>query len=310
MKGISHPLTARLETANPSWGGKMNSMSVIDKESPIPYYLQLREALRERIRHGEWKPGDQLPGESESCQMFDVSRTVIRQALQELISEGLIVRKKGKGTFVAEPKIGESLVQRLTGFHQDMAERGYTPISRVLRQRTVPADQKVAHYLNLAPGTLVIEVERLRFIEGEPIVLVTTFLPYDACPRLAQLDLTHQSLYQFLENECGLLIVRGRRTIEAVPANEYAAELLQVEKEAPLILLDSVSYLADGTPIEYYRALHRGDRARFEVELIRIREQGGMREVLAGEVVDLPPSNDLAWDRDAGTLAATTQLPM
>jgi GntR family transcriptional regulator len=282
----------------------MGNTKLIDKENPIPYYVQLKDALREKIERGEWKPGDQLPGELELGQMFDVSRTVIRQALQELTSEGLIVRKKGKGTFVAEPKIGESLVQKLTGFYQDMAERGYTPVSRVLKQRVMPADQKVAHYLNLAPGTPVIEIERLRFIEGEPIVLVTTYLPHDACARLLQVDLTHQSLYKFLEDECGLLIARGRRTIEAVPANKYEAELLRVEIKAPLILLDSISYLANGTPIEYYHALHRGDRARFEVELIRFREQGRVREVLAGEMVNLPPSNELAWDGGAGTRAA------
>jgi len=287
----------------------MNDIGAVDKENPIPYYLQLKEALRERIRRGDWKPGDQLPGEMELCQMFDVSRTVIRQTFQELTSEGLIVRRKGKGTFVAEPKIGESLVQRLTGFYQDMTEQGYTPVSRVLKQRIIPADQKVADYLSLALGTEVIEIERLRFIADEPIVLVTTFLPYSACPKLAHADLTGQSLYQFLENECGLVIARGRRTIEAVPANKHEAELLQVEIKAPLILLDSVSYLADGTPIEYYRALHRGNRARFEVELIRIREQGGVREVLAGEMVGLPPSIELAWDGGAGTLAATTKQP-
>lgn len=286
----------------------MNDIGVVDKHNPIPYYVQLKEALRERIRRGDWKPGDRLPGEMELCQTFDVSRTVIRQAFQELTSEGLIVRRKGKGTFVAERKIGERLIQRLTGFHQDMLDQGYTPVSRVLKQRVVPANQKVADYLSLALGAPVIEIERLRFVGEEPIVLVTTYVPYSACPKLAQADLTDRSLYQFLEDECGLVIARGRRTIEAVPANKHEAELLQVEIKAPLILLDSVSYLADGTPIEYYHALHRGNRARFEVELIRIREQGDARKVLAEEMVGLPPSIELAWGGGAGTRAATTKI--
>ncbi len=265
----------------------------IKRDSFIPYYVQVKEALRERIEQGGWKPGDQLPGELELCQLFDVSRTVIRQALKELTYEGLIVREQGKGTFVAEPKISESLVQKLTGFYQDMVEQGHTPITKVLKQIVGPASPKVATYLGLEPDTPVIEIDRLRFIQDESIVLVTTYLPYHLCPELAKVDLSHQSLYAFLEKQCGLVIARGHRTIEAGLANEYEARLLQIEKGAPLIILDSVSYLNDGTPIEYYHALHRGDRSRFEVELVRIREQGRAREALGGEAVELPRSNHL-----------------
>jgi len=271
----------------------------IDRSSPIPYYVQLKEALRGPIEGGLWKPGDKIPGEVELSRLFDVSRTVVLQALNELGHEGLITRVKGKGTFISEPKISESLVQKLTGFYQDMIDRGHNPVSKVLKQEVMPASTKVAGYLRLTPGTQVIDIERLRFIQDEPIVLVTTFLPYSLCPKLADADLSNQSLYAFLEEECGLVIARGRRMIEAVPANEYEARLLQVKKGAPLILLDSVSYLKDDTPIEYYHALHRGDRSRFEVELVRIREQGRDRRAMAGETWDLPPSNDVVMGRDA-----------
>jgi GntR family transcriptional regulator len=89
---------------------------MINHSSPIPYYIQVIEALTDRSSRGEWRVGDQLPGEQVFCEMFDVSRTVIRQALQSLMQEGLIIRRKGRGTFIAEPKISESLAQRLTGF--------------------------------------------------------------------------------------------------------------------------------------------------------------------------------------------------
>lgn len=244
----------------------------IDRTSPVPYYAQVKGALRERIEHNDYKPGEQLPGEPELCMMFDVSRTVIRQALADLLHDGLIIKKKGKGTFVAEPKITERLVQELTGFYQDMASRGSPPFSQVLKQISVPADSKVAGFLKLQPGTPVIEIERLRFVADEPIVLVTTYLPTALCPALLDVNLIHQSLYAVLEKDFGLVIARGHRTLEAVPANPYEAELLRVEKQAPLMLLESVSYLSNGTPIEYYHALHRGDRSRFEAELIRVRE--------------------------------------
>ncbi len=244
----------------------------IDHNSHVPYYAQVEEALRERIERNEWKAGDQLPGEPELCVLFDVSRTVIRQALSELLHDGLILRAKGKGTFVAEPKIVENLAQKLTGFYQDMADRGCPPVSRVLKQFVVPASQKVAAFLQVEPGTPVIEIERVRFVREEPIVLVTTYLPYARCPGLLTADLMHQSLYRLMEQELGLTIARGHRTLEAVTANRYEADLLQIEPGAPLMLLDSVSYLEDGSPIEYYHALHRGDRSRFEAELIRIHD--------------------------------------
>lgn len=267
--------------------------SAIDRSSPVPYYVQIKEALRENIDHGLWSRGDQIPGEPELCERFGVSRTVVRQALKELTYEGLLVREKGKGTFVAEPKISESLVQRLTGFYQDMVERGHRPETVVMRQELVPVSAKVATFLLLEPGTPVIHIDRLRSVDGTPIVLVSTYLPHNLCAGLLDADLSDQSLYEFVEKECGLTLAYGRRTIGAVPASEYEAKLLKVDKGAPLILLDSVSYLADGSPVEYYRALHRGDRSQFEVELVRIQEQGDRRRVLGAIPADLPRSNTL-----------------
>ena len=252
----------------------------VDRASYVPFYIQVMDALKEAIEDGGLKPGDQLPGEPELCRLFDVSRTVIRQALKELEFEGLILREKGKGTFVAEPKIDESLFQELTGFYQDMTARGHRLVSEVLKQQIVPAGKRVAAYLQIDPTTSVIQIDRLRFVDDEPIVLVTTYLPILLCPTLIDVDLRARSLYSFLEDEYQIVIVRGHRTLEAVPANEYEAELLQVSKGAPLIMLDSVSYLADGTPIEYYHALHRGDRSRFEVELIRYGDQAEAEEKL------------------------------
>lgn len=273
---------------------------VINRRSPVPYYIQLKEAIREKIEHEEWKSGDQIPSEPELCETFGVSRTVIRQALKDLEYESLIVRVKGKGTFVAEPKIIESLVQKLTGFHQDMEDRGYQPVSKVLKQEVVPANRNVANYLRLEVGALVVEIQRVRYVQEEPIVFVTTYLPYSSCSKLLQADLTRQSLYRFIEEECGLIIARGRRVIEAVAANEMEANFLNVEQGAPLIMLDSVSYQADETPIEYYHALHRGDRSRFEVELVRIRE---LRKVKDSSILErvfrseqLPSGNGVGFD--------------
>jgi GntR family transcriptional regulator len=243
---------------------------LIDHNSPIPYYVQVKEVLQDRIIRGDSPVGSQIPSEAELCELFEVSRTVIRQALQALMLEGLIIRRKGKGTFVAKPKISENLAQQLTGFYDDMVSQGYTPISRVLKQEVVEASAKVAATLELPPGSKVIEITRLRLVQDEPLVLVTTYLPYALCPELLHADLPHQSLYAFLRTHCNVTIMRGRRILEAVQANEYEADLLNIKKGTPLIMLESISYSDDGTPVEYYHALHRADRLRFEVELMRV----------------------------------------
>lgn len=263
----------------------------INRSSAIPYYVQVRDTIQARIHAGVWQPGDQLPGEPELCRIFAVSRTVIRQALNDLVNKGFLIREKGKGTFVAQPKIRESLVQKLTGFYQDMVEQGHVPTAQILRQESIPASQKVASYLQISLGTPVITIERLRFVQEIPIQLVTTYIPFSLCPALLDEDLSHQSLYAFLEKTCGVFIARGRRSIEAVPANEHEARLLHVQRGAPLILLDSVSFSSDGNAVEYYHALHRGDRTRFEVELIRVMGHRDRDEVLAPEYGNFPPGS-------------------
>lgn len=244
----------------------------INFESHLPYYIQLIDILNEKVQDGTWTPGDQIPGEQELCELYSVSRTVVRQALRELELDGVITRRKGKGTFIAPPKISEGLVQKLTGFFQDMAERGIRSSTRVLHQEVVPASEKVARFLTIPLGEKVVDLLRLRSINDEPIQLVTSYVPLAICPGLATVDLTNRSLYEYMETECGVFIAKGRRIVEAVLANESEAALLGIERGAPLLMLDSMSFSETGQVIEYYHALHRGDRSRFEVELVRTRQ--------------------------------------
>lgn len=260
----------------------------IDFFSNIPYYVQLINIIKTKIAAKVWEPGNRIPGEPNLCDEYGVSRTVVRQALLNLELNGYIVRRKGKGTFVAETKINESLVQKLTGFYQDMVEKGLKPVTKVLKMEAIPANEKVAKNLEIEPGSKVIEIVRLRFIDTTPIHLVTSYVPYNLVPRLADVDLTDRSFYEYLESECGLFIVRGRRFIEAVVANEAEAKLLEVERGAPLVMLESIAYLEDGTPVEYYHAIHRGDRTRFEVELVRTREVGEANNHKTLAIEDLP----------------------
>ena len=255
----------------------------IDRSSYIPFYIQVVDSLTDQIEKKKILPEQQLPGEVELCEIFGVSRTVIRQALQVLENKDMIYKEKGRGTFVAQPKIREGLFQELTGFYQDMIAKGHKPRSVVLKQEKIESDPKIAVYLNLEPGDPVIQIDRVRYINQEPVVLVTTHIPYHLCPELVAVDLSEQSLYAYLENEHGLFISRGKRFLEAVAADQREARLLEVEVGAPLIQLNSVSYLQDNQPIEYYHALHRGDRSRFETELVRVHQPGDLTKKILDE---------------------------
>ena len=237
----------------------------VNRRSSVPLYVQVKQALEGQIDPAGWRPGDRIPSEPELCRVFGVSRPVVRQALLELSHEGLLIRKKGLGTFVAEPRITtRSLVHSLVGFFQEMDAKGLTPMTDVLEQTMLPAGGRVGAQLQVEPATPVIKVTRLRYVESEPVVLVTSYLPYDLCPDLLNADLRRQSLYAFLQEAYDLTLAGGRRVIEAVLAGEQDAARLRVPAGSPLLRLESVSVLADGRPMEYFHGLFR---SRFEVEL-------------------------------------------
>lgn len=250
----------------------------------LPYYLQLKSVLEEKIDRRELRPGDRLPSEAELCEEFGVSRTVVRQALREMEYEGLIVKKKGKGTFVSEPKIVESFVQQLSGFHQDMAAQNLSTHSVVISLASVECGRHIAKILGLRANSRVVLLKRLRFVEEDPIQLVSSYIPFRLCPDLLSADFREQSLYHFLE-ERGIFISRGYRTIEAVGATAEDVRHFHLEPGSPMIRIESVGYTEDGTPVEYYEAVHRGDRTRFRVELVRKRVRdtaGGPRRARQG----------------------------
>jgi GntR family transcriptional regulator len=255
----------------------------IDKKNGIPYYYQLKKYIIEEIESGAWKTGEQILPETKICELFDISRTVVKQTFQELVNEGYLIKKKAKGTFVSEPKINENLVQSLMGFYEDMTARGFKVKNDILWQKKIPATEKIAKQLNLEVGEDVIVIRRLRKLNDEPIVLDKTHMPYKFCPGLLNEDLSNKSLYGYIEGEYNLKIDRGRRYIEAVIASAEEAKLLKVKKGAPLLYIESISYLKDGTPLEYYNALHRGDRIRLVTELKRLKS--------FDEIGNIPPDS-------------------
>ena len=206
----------------------------IDRQSFVPFYIQVIDLLTEYIDNNQLPPGHQLPGEAELCQTFDVSRTVIRQALQELVYKGLIYQRERPGYFCRQTQDPRGPFPGTDRLLSGYGRQGAPPGIGCAETRSGPGHQKKWQNTWIwNPGTELIQIDRLRYINQEPIVLVTTYLPYEICPELLQVDLTNQSLYAYLENEHGLQIASGKRFLEAVVANQMEAELLQVDLGAP-----------------------------------------------------------------------------
>jgi GntR family transcriptional regulator len=239
----------------------------IDRHGATPFYHQLREILLGQIGSG-WFAGDKLPSESELCIRFGVSRTVVRQALDEMERAGLIYKVKGKGAFVTGRKFEASFAQRAAGFHDSMTGRGHVVSSEVLLQDVVPADAHVARMLGLDVGEPVVALDRVRSVDGVRIQVVRAWMPQRLFPGLERVDLRDASVYAVLAERWGLRPHHGRRTIGAIAIAAADAELLGVEAGSPALLVDSVTRTEDDVAFEYFSAVYRGDRSTFDIQVV------------------------------------------
>ena len=190
----------------------------------------------------------------------------LRRALRLLETQGLLVRRQGAGTYVAEPKI-EIQASRLVPFTRGMKRRGFMPGARVITFERRTAEAAVAKELRLPLSAPVYFVRRLRLINQEPVMLERFTLPAHRFPGFEKYDLSSRSAYDVMEKEYGITVVRARQSLEPVVATEYEAELLGVELGAPLMLERRLSVDADDLPFEYGEDLYRGDRFRFTTEI-------------------------------------------
>lgn len=237
----------------------------IRKSDPLPYYAQLAAILRDQIRTGDLSPGDLLPSEGELGTMYDISRTAVRQALDELVAESLVHKEKGRGSFVSAPKVNEFVLQDLRGFFQEMTRRGADVETEVLGAGVAPVQPDAVADLGLDSGANVIWMERLRRVNGLEVVLTRTHLPLPRFDGLLDHDLMRESLYDILATDYGVIAGQGRRRFEAVAATAEQAAHLGVEAGAPLLKLTAVNHDQNQQPFEYFTAHYRSDRAAFDV---------------------------------------------
>src|SRR5699024_10212385 len=241
--------------------------TVLDKSIPVPLYYQLKEKLLSDIKNGDYKLGDAIPTEKDLSSMFVISRTTVRQAINELVQEGWLYREKSKGTFVTKPKINQSFVQALGSFNEQMEKLGKRPSTQLLELKVISVPDCVLNKLNLNKNDKVIYMHRKRYADEIPIVMVETFLPYNKCQFILDYDLENFSLYPLLRNYEKTEIHKIHRYIEAVIAEDYDVDNLNISVNNAIQLFTSIAYSAYEEPIEYSIARYRGDQNVFEVTI-------------------------------------------
>ena len=235
----------------------------IDPESPVPKYFQLQEILLNLIET-ELTYNEMIPSERELVDRYGLSRMTVRQAINQLVTEGRVYRLVGKGTFVARPKIEMPL--RLASFTEDMRARELEPGSRDLERRVIPANAQLVRGLNLNPGELVHVISRLRTANSEPMAIERSHIPVNLAPGLDAVPLSDRSLYQVLAGEFGIVLERGEQTIEAGIVDAADGALLKLRAGSPVLLLQRRSF-AGGRPVEFTVSTYRGDRYQLHVGL-------------------------------------------
>ena len=237
----------------------------LDKHVPIPLYFQLKELIVEEIKSGLYPVDSLIPTEKELSEQFDISRTTVRQAITELVQEGWLYRVKSKGTFIARQKIKQDFLQRLETFREQMKRIGLEPSTEVLDFKVAKASYEVAENLRIEEGEQVIYLFRRRFGDGEPVVTVETYLPYDKCAFIKDQDFEKVSLYDVLSAREETRIFSAKRLVEAVEANNSDVQYLHVRKGSPIQLVHTVSVNKADVALEYSIARYRGDASSFQL---------------------------------------------
>lgn len=233
-----------------------------------PLYVQLRDELRARILDGRLAPLARLPSEAELTARHGVSRITVRQALNDLHKEGLIVKVHGKGTFVSQPKVAQDVTQ-LKGLAEAMFGEGREVQNRTLSLKDVAAEPRVAEPLALAPKSAVTEIRSLRYLDRKPISLDVSYVPAEIGHRLKRSDLAGRDIIDIYERDLGLAIGYADVQIDAARADKAQAKLLRIAPGAPVLHIERVIYAADGRPLHYDSVSYRGDAFRYRLRIER-----------------------------------------
>lgn len=238
---------------------------MIDKHSSVPLYLQIQQHLVDQIHQGAYRPGTQVPSELELCAQLSVSRMTARKALDALVSKGLLYRRKGKGTYVADNVVSYGLTT-MHSFSRTLQARGYDITTKVLLMDTTTGPPDVLEGLQLEPGSTLLVIRRLRFIDDVPAAIHVAYLDYRVYAPLMEVDLGTQSLLDSMYDVSRVPIAYTTDSVEADLANAEEARLLGIVKDSPVLRVDGVAYSEYGEPTRFSRAVYRGDMFRLIVK--------------------------------------------
>lgn len=240
----------------------------LDFSSAVPVYYQLKELLREDIAGGIYPPGSQLPSEMELMKRFGISRATVRQALSDLERQGVLTKRKGKGTFVAQPKLEEDL-SGFYSFKRQMEQQGLEISIRVISRYTLPATQRQMDLLDLPAGSTIFRVLRLISVNDDPVFIESWEIPEKHCPGLLELDLT-TPFAKILVDHYKLSMAKVLKYIEPALADDFEAGVLGIKRGQPVLLVERVTYPSASEPALFTtKWIVRGDRCR---HLIRLGE--------------------------------------
>ena len=232
----------------------------------LPLYRRIETDVRDRIRSGDLAPGVQLETEVELMDRYGVSRATVRQALRELVAEGLLEIRRGLGTYVRQRRF-EHTIGGFYSFSREIERHGLLPGTRVLGLGLEPADEAVAAALGIDAGTPVVALRRLRLAGDDPLVVETSYLPAARFPGLESVDFGRVRLYDTLTDAYGCRPTHARETFEPVLVTADEAALLDQRRGEPALRVERVAFDEDDAPIEFCRSTVRGDRYRYSVEL-------------------------------------------
>ncbi|MFW6270256.1 MAG: GntR family transcriptional regulator [Bacillota bacterium] len=239
----------------------------IEKDSPLSLYYQLKELLIKKIENGEYAENEKLPTEKELCEKHNISRATVRQALKELENEDYIYKVQGKGTFVSPSKFQQDLL-KFYSFTEDMKKIGKKPSSKVLDFKIKKVDEKmVRKMLDVSSSEKIYVFTRLRLADDEPMMVETTYIPYERFKNISEKDLREKPLYDIMVNEYGVIFSKAEETFRPTLIREKEAEQLNFVEGGPGMLLERITYDNENRIIEYTKSVARGDKFKYHVEL-------------------------------------------
>ena len=240
----------------------------LDRTGPTPLHIQIRDWMQQQIG-GPWPEHYKLTSEDDLAAKLRVSRGTVRKAVAALTAEGLLTRVHGRGTFVCSSQIEQPLAERLIAFSEDLISRGIPFYTRVLEQSAVHPGQRVASMLSVPAGARILYLKRVRIVNGAPLIVLRNHVKLDRCRELEKVDFTRYRLFEALEDLFNLELGWAQRTFEAQIADKEVANLLQISEGAPIMYMEQVLYLQDGSPIELSDLWLRGDRYRLSARVSR-----------------------------------------